>query len=103
MQFGGLQFDNFILIIKLIQTNLNHCCEAQSLLLHELLVERVALALIAEPYTIPTSSDWIGDMDGRAAICWNPRLVPYPCVSHHRGSGFVVASIGQIMIISVYL
>lgn len=68
-----------------------------------MLAEHIGVAVIAEPYMVPDSLTWIGDTNKRVAICWNPSLVPYSCVTQHRGDGYVMATIGHIMVISVYL
>lgn len=89
--------------INFIQVNLNHCCETQNLLMHEMTTKYIGLAIIADPYMVPDSSTWIGDYSGKTAIHWNPELIPYPTITHSKGNGYVAVSINHLLIVSVYL
>lgn len=87
---------------KFLQINLNHCCEAQSLLLHETMVNHIGVAIVSEQYRDMDSPNGIGDAKGRAAIWWNSELLPSSCVACHRGDGYVIAKIDELVIASIY-
>jgi hypothetical protein len=62
----------------------------------------VALAIVAEPYHVPNSPNWAGDLDGSTAITWTPALGP-PGVLLDRGSGYVAVEWAGIAVIGVYV
>ncbi|XP_072948710.1 uncharacterized protein [Epargyreus clarus] len=47
--------------LKILQGNLNHCRGAQDLLQQRLVDCSVALAVVAEPYSVPEHPRWVGD------------------------------------------
>lgn len=89
-------------MIKFIQINLNHCCEAQNLLQQEMISQQIEIAIISEPYRNINAPEWIGDVKGKVAVWWNPRLLSSSCVACHRGDGYVLTKIKDMIIISVY-
>lgn len=60
MQLGGLIILQ-IKMLKILQANINHCADAQDLLVQETMAEKIGIAIIAEPYRIANSPWWIGD------------------------------------------
>lgn len=89
-------------MIKFIQINLNHGCEAQNLLQYEMAANHIGVAIISEPYRNPNLPDWIGDDKGKAAIWWNPRFLPLSCVAQQKGDGYVIAKFDKLVIVLVY-
>lgn len=89
---------------KLVQTNLNHARHAQELLL-QLMDERdTDIAIIAEPYRVPTGNPlWVGAPDGSVAAVWRRSKNPFPCSLEDRGNNFVLVKWGEIWIMGVYL
>ena len=53
---------------KLLQSNLGRSGRAQDLFFQTIRGSEVALAVVAEPYRIPDARNWVGDLDGLAAI-----------------------------------
>jgi len=74
---------------EVIQANLNHARRAQDLLFQGMVEWGIALAVIAEPYSIPPQ--WLGDRDGSVALARGPDRGGPPLVLLERGSGFVAA------------
>lgn len=89
-------------MVKFLQINLNHCCEAQNLLQHEMMANRIGVAIISEQYKDTGSPTWIGDARGKTAIWWNPELLSSSCIACHKGDGYILAKISDLVIISVY-
>lgn len=89
---------------RIIQVNLNHARRAQDLML-QLLDERdVSVALITEPYRVPTGDpQWAGSPDGTAAITWRRTNSPLPYSRVKEGEGYVLARWGETYLVSVYL
>lgn len=54
--------------MKVIQLNLNHCEAAQDLLVQTISELEIEVAIISEPYKVPTDGRWISDRTGKAAI-----------------------------------
>jgi hypothetical protein len=63
---------------------------------------KVALAVVAEPYRILDALNWIGDLDGLAAITWTPALSG-PGALLDRGSGNVAVEWPGIAVAGVYV
>ena len=53
---------------RILQSNLNHSARAQDLLVQTMAEWNIELAILAEPYRVPDSTDWIGDLGARVAI-----------------------------------
>lgn len=76
---------------RIIQTNLNHAREARR------------SSCVAEPYRMSDRPNWVKSTDGLAAIVrrHSPNSPPLNLIG--AGRGYVVASWGPMIIISVYL
>lgn len=58
-------------MISFVQTNQNHCREAQDMLLQFVAEQGVEVALVSDPYAIPQdSSSWIASSGSRRAAIW---------------------------------
>jgi len=58
---------------------------AQDLLAQFELEKNIGITIISEPYTVPSSMDWIGTTNGNIAIHWNPQFVNSPGVVRRKG------------------
>jgi len=54
--------------MQLIQLNLNHCRPAQDLLKQTVRELGSEVAILSEPYRVESSSDWVTDRTGEAAL-----------------------------------
>ncbi|XP_028041925.1 uncharacterized protein LOC114251742 [Bombyx mandarina] len=52
----------------ILQGNLNHSARAQDLLIQSMAERLTHLAVVAEPYRVPSVPDWAGDIDGLVAV-----------------------------------
>ncbi|XP_053608869.1 uncharacterized protein LOC128674399, partial [Plodia interpunctella] len=87
--------------VTFLQANLNHSARAQDLLLQSMAEWDLDVAVVAEPYAVPSLPHWAGDLDGLVAIVARPGAAP-PLAIKKRGNGFVVAVRGEYAIIGVY-
>nr|XP_053603821.1 uncharacterized protein LOC128671397 [Plodia interpunctella] len=76
--------------VTFLQANLNHSARAQDLLLQSMAEWDLDVAVVAEPYAVPSLPHWAGDLDGLVAIVARPGAAP-PLAIKKRGNGFVVA------------
>nr|XP_053616019.1 uncharacterized protein LOC128678467 [Plodia interpunctella] len=79
--------------VTFLQANLNHSARAQDLLLQSMAEWDLDVAVVAEPYAVPSLPHWAGDLDDLVAIVARPGAAP-PLAIKKRGNGFVVA--GQL-------
>ena len=63
---------------------------------------RIELAIAAEPYYVPTRSNWLGDDDGSVAIIGSGGRDALPLSLLGRGEGYVAAKWGEIAVVGVY-
>lgn len=64
----------------------------------------VDVAVIAEPYRIPTGNPlWAGTPGGSVAITWRRSSDPIPCSQEDIGNNFVLVRWGEIRVMGVYL
>ncbi|XP_076278310.1 uncharacterized protein LOC143208112 [Lasioglossum baleicum] len=54
--------------LSVVQTKLNHSRQAQDLFVHGLAERQVGLAVVTEPYDVPDSYPWVGEVEGSVAI-----------------------------------
>lgn len=88
--------------MEVTQINLNHCDTAQQLLWQSTTETKCDVAIIAEPYRVPTDNgNWVADRAGMAAILVTGRY-PIQEVATNRHEGFVVAKINGIFVCSCY-
>ncbi|XP_060822332.1 uncharacterized protein LOC132910580 [Bombus pascuorum] len=85
-----------------IGCNLGRAGRAQDLLYQSIRESRTDVAVVAEPYNIPASPQWAGDLSGWVAITW-------PCTSGvsgriaERGNGFVAVEWTDLVVVGVYI
>ena len=87
---------------RLFQSNLGRSRRAQDLLFQTIRESEVALAVVAEPYRVPDATNWVGDLDGLAAITWTTALST-PGVVLDRGSGYVAVEWDGMAVVGVYV
>lgn len=63
--------DLWILMVKFLQSNANHCRAAMDLLAQYELEYRIGISIVSEPYRIPENNTWIGSLQESVAIHWN--------------------------------
>ncbi|CAH2104386.1 unnamed protein product [Euphydryas editha] len=86
-----------------LQTNLNHCAQAQDLFMQALVQWRIDVAVAAEPYYVPPSHPcWAADLDGSVAIVGRSGGGSPLLSVEERGVGYVVAKWGEYAVVGVY-
>lgn len=87
---------------NILQANIGHCAAAQDLLIQSVAQWSIKLAVISEPYFVPTSNSWLQDTDSSVAIYSN-EFASCPPLTHLRSaSGFVAAKWSGIIVVGVY-
>jgi hypothetical protein len=81
---------------------MGHAKRAQDLLYQTIRESGIALAVIAEPYSVPESTNWAQDTSGRVAITWTPVLGPHG-VLLDRGNGYVAVEWAGIAVVGIYV
>lgn len=90
--------------VKILQANLNHACQAQSMFLHTMTEHGCAVGIIAEPYRIPEgTSNWASDDSKTVAITWRTTQDFPPCNKVGSKKGILVVDWGKYTIIGVYI
>ncbi|CAH2103021.1 unnamed protein product [Euphydryas editha] len=87
--------------LSVLQANVNHCAGAQDLLLQSMAEWSIDVAIVAEPYAVPSSPYWAGDTEDSVAIVVRPGAAP-PLVVKARGRGYVAAVRGEVAFVGVY-
>ena len=85
-----------------LQVNLNHSARAQDLMLQSMAEWSIGVAIVSEPYVVPSRDNWVGDSADSVAIVVQPTNGAPPLGRVVKGRGFVSAIIGDIAIIGVY-
>lgn len=88
--------------MEIIQLNLNHCELAQDLLRQAMAEMRVDVALISEPYNVPTNNgNWVTDKANMAAIqvCGG---YPIQEITSNGCEGFVIVKVNGVYLCSCY-
>ncbi|XP_052741127.1 uncharacterized protein LOC128198692 [Bicyclus anynana] len=88
--------------LNLLQANINHCARAQDLLFQSMAEWSIHVAVVSEPYYVPSGVDWVGDRDGLVAITSRSIEGSPALVDVVRGKGYVSALIHDIMVVGVY-
>lgn len=89
---------------KILQANLNHACQAQSMFMHTMAERGCAIGIIAEPYRIPEgNSFWASDDNKTVAITWRTTQDLPPCNKIESRKGILVVDWGKYTIIGVYI
>lgn len=89
-------------MIRIIQTNLNHCKAAQDLLAQTEIEKSIGISIIAEPYNVPDGNSWMSSLDGRAAIHITNNMLIFG-VTKRRGRFSVSYLWKKLIIISAYI
>ncbi|CAK9834318.1 Putative 115 kDa protein in type-1 retrotransposable element R1DM [Anthophora retusa] len=89
--------------MRLLQANLNHSRGAQDLFGQALREWQVALAVAAEPYSVPDHPSWFGDGAGTVAIAAGgipgaPAVTPL-----ESGRGYLVVEWGEYVVVGCYI
>ena len=58
--------------------------------------------MVAAPYRIPDVTNWVGELDGLAAITWTTALSA-PSVVLDRGSGYVAVEWDGMALVGIYV
>ncbi|XP_041451716.1 uncharacterized protein LOC121405175 [Drosophila obscura] len=88
--------------MRLIQLNLNHCRAAQDLLKQTVRERGSEVAILSEPYRVPSCSDWATDRSGRATLWTCGVETPQSC-DIKSADGFVRGKVGGKWVYSCYL
>ncbi|XP_041452010.1 uncharacterized protein LOC121405399 [Drosophila obscura] len=88
--------------MRLIQLNLNHCRAAQDLLQQTVRERGSEVAILSEPYRVPSCSDWATDRSGRAAL-WTCGVETPQICDIKSADGFVRGKVGGKWVYSCYL
>jgi hypothetical protein len=60
--------------MRLLETNLGRSRRAKDLLLQTIRESMVALAVVAEPYRVLDTPDWVGYLNGLVVVTWTSSL-----------------------------
>lgn len=88
--------------LNLLQANINHCARAQDLLFQSMAEWLIHVAVVAEPYYVPSGDEWVGDQDGLVAMTSRSVVGSPAFVDVVRGRGYVSAAVGDITVVGVY-
>jgi hypothetical protein len=91
-------------IKRILQGNLGKSRRAQDLLFQTIRESEVALAVIAEPYSVPDYPNWVGDLEGSTAIGWTTTTTSSaPGALLDRGNGYIAVEWAGIVVVGVYV
>jgi hypothetical protein len=85
-----------------LQCNLGHARRAQDLLSQTIRENKIALAVIAEPYRVPVEANWTQDNSGKVAITWNLNSGPGDKLLD-QGEGYTAVEWAGIAVVGVYV
>ncbi|CAK9820194.1 Putative 115 kDa protein in type-1 retrotransposable element R1DM [Anthophora quadrimaculata] len=88
--------------MRLLQANLNHSRGAQDLFLHTLREWKVALAVAAEPYSVPDHPSWFRDEGGSVAIVRGDMPGAPPVTLLESGRGYLAVQWGEYAVVGLY-
>ncbi|XP_033317785.1 uncharacterized protein LOC117215548 [Bombus bifarius] len=90
--------------MRIFQTNLGRSRRAQDLLFQTIRENAVALAVVAEPYSMLDAPDWTGDTDEMVAVTWTsaPGALAHG-VSLERGNEYVAVEWAEMVVVIVYV
>ncbi|XP_050493834.1 uncharacterized protein LOC126875153 [Bombus huntii] len=86
-----------------LQRNLNRSRRAQDLMFQSLTERRIALAAVAEPYSILDASRDAEDLIGSVAVFWTGIAGSPSCSVIERARGFVAVKWGDRAVVAVYV
>ncbi|CAH2228620.1 jg3750, partial [Pararge aegeria aegeria] len=84
-----------------LQTNINHSAGAQDLLMQSIAEWEIDIAVVCEPYFVPSQPHWVGDTEGLVAIVLGDSAGP-PLESIERGPGYAVAKWRDYVVVGIY-
>ncbi|XP_041978640.1 uncharacterized protein LOC121732753 [Aricia agestis] len=87
--------------LSFLQANVNHSAAAQDLFLQTVAEWSVDVAVVSEPYYVPSQPHWAGDDEGSVAVVVRPGAGP-PLIPRMRGPGYVVAAWGEYAVVGIY-
>ncbi|XP_013174885.1 PREDICTED: uncharacterized protein LOC106123199, partial [Papilio xuthus] len=88
--------------LNLLQANINHSARAQDLLFQSMAEWKIHVAVVAEPYRVPSGDEWVGDADGLVALTSRSVAGSPAFADVVRGRGYVAALVGDILVVGVY-
>lgn len=88
--------------LTFLQANINHSARAQDLLLQCVAERLIQVAVVTEPYSVPSRSDWVGDLDGLVAVTTHSPIRSHTLEVVMTGRGFVATGINEMVIVAVY-
>ncbi|XP_039762050.1 uncharacterized protein LOC120635182, partial [Pararge aegeria] len=88
--------------LRFLQANINHCARAQDLLFQSLAERLINVAVVAEPYYVPSGNEWVGDRDGLVAIVSRSAVGSPAFGQAVKGRGFVAAFIRDVLVVGAY-
>ncbi|XP_058810601.1 uncharacterized protein LOC131675585 [Phymastichus coffea] len=88
--------------MKVVQINLNHCADAQSMLEQSFREQQADVAIISEPYKQLDLPTWATDSSTKAAI-WSCGKLPFQEAADTMKKGFVRPKIGGVYFYSCYV
>lgn len=89
-------------MVKVLQTNINHCRIAQDLLTQYELENSIGITVISEPYQIRSSLDWISNTNSNIAIHWNPNYTRSSGVKKYEGEYTLAVKWREFSIVACY-
>ena len=89
--------------LQVLQAIINHCARAQDLLVQSLVQWSIQLAIVAEPYSIPTRDNWVADNTRVVALVTQVTAGSPPFSRVEKGAGCVAALVGKLIVVGVYL
>lgn len=87
---------------QFLQTNLNHAAGAQDLLLQSMAEWSIDIAVAAEPYFVPSRSNWVADTEGLVAVIGGSACYSSGLQLKERGPGYVAVQWGDMVVFGVY-
>ncbi|XP_047995913.1 uncharacterized protein LOC125233826 [Leguminivora glycinivorella] len=88
--------------LSCMQVNINHCANAQDLMIQSIAEWQIGVTVVSEPYFIPDRNDWVSDHNKTVAII-APAAAGSPSFENTvKGRGFVLAVLSGVAIIGVY-
>ncbi|XP_076301787.1 uncharacterized protein LOC143219865 [Lasioglossum baleicum] len=87
---------------RILQANLNRCRRAQDLMVQHLAEFGVGLAVVTEPYFIPSHPHWFGDVEGSVVVWFSRDRTAPPCTEVDRDRGMVLVKWGRFSVVGCY-
>ncbi|OWR48873.1 reverse transcrpitase [Danaus plexippus plexippus] len=85
-----------------VQGNLNHCAQAQDLMVLSMAQWSIDITIVSEPYRVLPKSDRVGDCDSVVCLVLGSNMPPSsPPGSTTRSHGFVATNIGALTVAGV--